>query len=225
MGKGQTRSMPTPPRTPREEAAEQQLSLHQQRHGTVLSMLQARGARRIIDLGCGEGRLVRDLLKHRTLEKIVGMDVAHRSLEIAADRLRLDQLPPLVRQRVELFHGSLMYRDPRLQGFDAAVLCEVIEHMDEPRLAAMERIVFEFARPGIVIITTPNREYNVKWETLPAGSMRHRDHRFEWTRDEFKAWAAGVSVRFGYTAEFRPVGPEDPALGAPTQMGVFTRAG
>ncbi len=208
---------------PREETKEHQLSLHQQRHGVVLSILQARNSKRVIDLGCGEGRLVRELLKHSMFEKIVGMDVAHRTLEVAADRLRLEQLPPMVRQRVELFHGSLMYRDQRLEGFDAAVLCEVIEHMDEPRLSAMERVVFEYARPGVVIVTTPNREYNVKWESLPAGAMRHRDHRFEWTRDQFQTWADSVCARFGYTVELRPVGPEEPDVGAPTQMGVFSR--
>jgi 3' terminal RNA ribose 2'-O-methyltransferase Hen1 len=212
------------PDDPREEAAERQLSLHQLRHGTVLSVLQAKGARSVIDLGCGEGKLVRELLKHRSFEKVVGMDVSHRTLEIAADRLRLEQLPPLVRQRVELFHGSLMYRDKRLEGFDAAVLCEVIEHMDEPRLSAMERVVFEFAKPGIVIVTTPNREYNVMWESLAAGAMRHRDHRFEWTREQFRTWASAVCARFGYEVELRPVGPEEPNFGAPTQMGVFTRA-
>lgn len=211
------------PDDPREEVAERQLSLHQQRHGTVLSVLQAKGAKRVIDLGCGEGKLVRELLRHRTFEKVVGMDVSHKTLEIAADRLRLEQLPPLLRQRVELFHGSLMYRDNRLEGFDAAVLCEVIEHMDEPRLSAMERVVFEFAKPGIVIVTTPNSEYNVMWETLAAGAMRHRDHRFEWTREQFRAWASAVCARFGYGVELRPVGPEDPNVGAPTQMGVFTR--
>lgn len=208
---------------PREEASERQLSLHQQRHGTVLSVLQARGARRVIDLGCGEGKLVRELLKHRTFEKVVGMDVSHRTLEKAADRLRLEQMPPMQKQRVELFHGSLMYRDTRLEGFDAAVLCEVIEHMDTTRLAAMERVVFEFAKPACVIITTPNREYNVMWETLSAGAMRHRDHRFEWTRDEFRAWAMGVCARFGYGVEFRSIGPEDAEIGTPTQMGVFIR--
>ncbi len=216
------------PDDPREEAAERTLSLHQQRHGTVLSILQAKGAKRVIDLGCGEGKLVRDLLKHRTFEKVVGMDVSHRTLEIAADRLRLEDLPPMVRQRVELFHGSLMYRDSRLEGFDAAVLCEVIEHMDEPRLSAMERVVFEFARPGIVIITTPNSEYNVMWETLTAGTMRHRDHRFEWTREQFRTWAAGVCSRFGYGVELRDIGekgvaPDGQDVGTPTQMGVFSR--
>jgi 3' terminal RNA ribose 2'-O-methyltransferase Hen1 len=210
------------PEDPREEAGERQLSLHQQRHGIIQSVLQARGARRVIDLGCGEGKLVRELLKHKAFEKVVGMDVSHRSLQIAADRLRLDQLPPMVRERVELIHGSLMYRDARLEGFDAGVLCEVIEHLDPPRLAAMERVVFECARPRVVIVTTPNREYNVKWESLPAGSVRHRDHRFEWTREEFRAWGARVCARFGYAAEFRSVGEEDALVGAPTQMGVFS---
>lgn len=211
------------PDDPREEVGERKLSLHQQRHGTVLSVLQAKWAKRVIDLGCGEGKLIRELLKHKNFERIVGMEVSHRALEIAADRLRLEQLPPMVRSRVELFHGSLMYRDKRLEGFDAAVLCEVIEHMDEPRLAAMERVVFEFARPGTVIVTTPNREYNVMWETLEAGTMRHRDHRFEWTREEFRAWADGVCARFGYHVEIRPIGPEEADVGAPTQMGAFSR--
>jgi len=211
------------PSDPREEAAERRLSLHQQRHGTVISVLQAKGAKRVIDLGCGEGKLVRELLKIRTFERIVGMDVSHRTLEIAADRLRLEQLPSTVRQRVELLHGSLMYRDKRLEGFDAAVLCEVIEHMDEPRLSAMERVVFEFAKPEFVIVTTPNREYNVMWETLDAGAMRHRDHRFEWTREQFMAWASSVCTRFGYSVEIRPVGPEEPDVWSPTQMGVFSR--
>jgi 3' terminal RNA ribose 2'-O-methyltransferase Hen1 len=214
---------------PREEATEQKLSLHQQRHASVLSVLQARGAKTIADLGCGEGKLVRELLRHKGFEKIVGLEVSHRTLEIAADRLRLDQLPPSVRQRVELVHGSLMYRDQRLEGLDAAVLCEVIEHMDEPRLSAMEKVVFGAARPGLVVVTTPNGEYNVMWETLASGSMRHKDHRFEWTREQFRAWAAGICARFGYTCECKGIGeagttPDGRDVGCPTQMGVFTRA-
>ncbi len=216
------------PADPLEEAVEDQLSLHQQRHGVVLSVLQAKGAKRVIDLGCGEGRLLRELLRHRAFERVVGMDVAHRSLEIAADRLRLEQLPPMVRQRVELLHGSLLYRDQRLEGFDAAVLCEVIEHLDEPRLSAMERVVFGFAKPGLVIVTTPNREFNVMWPDLPPGSLRHKDHRFEWTRDQFRAWSAGICARFGYTVDVRGVGAEGTTqdavgVGSPTQLGVFTR--
>ena len=116
-----------------------------------------------------------------------------------------------------------MYRDPRLAGFDAAAVVEVIEHLDPPRLAAFERVVFESARPGTVVITTPNVEYNVKWETLPAGRLRHRDHRFEWTRAQFASWANANALRFGYAVRFLPVGDADPVVGSPTQMGVFTR--
>ena len=84
----------------------------------------------------------------------------------------------------------LTYRDEKLAGFDAAAIVEVIEHLDPARLAAFERVVFQQARPRTVVLTTPNKEYNVKWETLPAGAMRHGDHRFEWTRDEFQDWCA-----------------------------------
>jgi 3' terminal RNA ribose 2'-O-methyltransferase Hen1 len=176
-----------------------------------------------VDLGCGEGRLLRVLLDDRQFEEIVGMDVSYRALEMAANRLRLDRMPERQKERIRLLHGSLMYRDSRITGFDAAAVVEVIEHLDPPRLAAFERVVFEFARPGTVVLTTPNAEYNVRWETLPADRFRHRDHRFEWTRAELSAWATGVAARFGYATRFVPVGPEDPEVGAPTQMCVFTR--
>jgi 3' terminal RNA ribose 2'-O-methyltransferase Hen1 len=151
------------------------------------------------------------------------MDVSHRALEIAHDRLHYDRLPPIQKERLRFLHGSLIYRDQRLAGFDAAAVVEVIEHLDAARLAAFERVLFECAKPKSIVITTPNREYNVKWETLPAGKFRHRDHRFEWTRAEFQTWANGVATRFGYNVRFLPVGPEDLVVGSPTQMAVFTR--
>ena len=130
-----------------------------------------------------------------------------------------------LRARVELIQGSLMYRDKRLEGYDAAAVVEVIEHLDGPRLAAFERVLFEFAKPGHVIVTTPNVEYNALFPTLPAGKLRHREHRFEWTRSEFDIWANRMASRYGYAVRAQPVGPVDEALGAPTQMGIFTRAG
>lgn len=125
--------------------------------------------------------------------------------------------------RVTLLQGALTYRDERLRGFDAAAIVEVIEHLDPARLSAFARVVFEFAQPGTVVITTPNAEYNVKWESLPAGKMRHKDHRFEWTRAEFEIWARAVAARFGYGVRFAPIGPEDEIVGAPSQMGIFTK--
>jgi len=206
-----------------EEAVERKISLHEQRLGAVLAALKASGARRVLDLGCGEGRLLSLLLGERQFGTILGMDVSYRSLEVAQDKLRLDRLPPTQRERITLIHGSLIYRDKRLEGYDAAAVVEVIEHLDAPRLAAFERAVFEFARPGTVVITTPNVEYNPKFETLPAGQFRHKDHRFEWTRAEFQAWAGRACARFGYAARFLPIGPEDAEVGAPSQMAVFGR--
>ncbi len=206
-----------------EEVVERTISLNEQRLGSVLAILKAGATSRVLDLGCGEGRLLQALMKEKQFTEIVGMDVSHRALEIASNRLHYDRLPPLQKARLRLLHGSLIYRDQRLAGFDAAAVVEVIEHLDAPRLAAFERVLFECAKPTKVVITTPNCEYNVKWETLPAGKFRHRDHRFEWTRAEFRAWANGVAARFGYTARFLPVGPEDAAVGSPTQMGVFER--
>ena len=204
-----------------EGTLEKTLSLNEQRLATVLGALRGSGAKSVIDLGCGEGKLLRMLLEDRSFERIVGMDVSYRALEIAASRLKLDRLPGKQRERITLLHGSLMYRDRRLEGFDAAAVVEVIEHLDPPRLAAFERVAFEFARPRTVVVTTPNAEYNVRWPTLPAGRFRHRDHRFEWTRAQFEAWASRVAERFGYTVRFAPVGTVDPEVGSPTQMGIF----
>jgi 3' terminal RNA ribose 2'-O-methyltransferase Hen1 len=210
----------------KEEAQlERPLSLNDQRLASVLAVLKGSGASRVIDLGCGEGRLLKLLLAERQFTEIVGMDVSYRLLETATDRLHLDRMPPMQRERIQLLHGSLMYRDARLTGYDAAAVVEVIEHLDAPRLAAFERVLFEFARPGLVVITTPNSEYNVKWESLPAGEFRHGDHRFEWTRAQFNDWADRVSTSHGYSVRFAPVGPEDSLVGAPTQMGIFSRVG
>jgi 3' terminal RNA ribose 2'-O-methyltransferase Hen1 len=206
-----------------EAGLEKPLSLNQQRLDCVFAELKSAGARRVLDLGCGEGNLLRMLLGDPQFAQIVGLDVSYRALEMARQRLHLDRLAPKRRERLKLWHGSLVYRDARLRGFDAAAVVEVIEHLDPARLDLFERALFEHARPGMIVLTTPNAEYNANFEALPAGELRHRDHRFEWTRSEFEAWARRVAERFGYTVRFTPVGPEDPAVGAPGQMGVFSR--
>jgi len=207
-----------------EEVVEEHISLHDQRHGAVLAALRVAGARSVVDLGCGEGRLLQQLLKDRGIERVIGMDVSHRVLERAAQRLHLDRMPERQRERISLLHGSLTYRDRRLEGHDAATVVEVIEHLDPERLAAFERVLFEFMQPRTIVLTTPNVEYNVVWESLPAGAYRHRDHRFEWTRAEFQAWATYVAERFGYKVRFLPVGEEHADFGPPSQMGIFSHA-
>lgn len=208
-----------------EAAIEKPMSLNDQRQGAVLAALRSSGATTVLDLGCGEGKLLRELLRDRQFQRIVGMDVSLRSLEIAGKLLKLERLPDRMAERLKLIHGSLIYRDKRLEGFDAASLVEVIEHLDPARLSALERVVFEFARPRTIVLTTPNREYNVKWESLPAENFRHSDHRFEWSRLEFQSWANRVGEAFGYSVRFLPIGPEDDEVGSPTQMGVFELVG
>jgi 3' terminal RNA ribose 2'-O-methyltransferase Hen1 len=199
-----------------EDALETPIRLNDLRLEAVAAELEACGANTVLDLGCGEGRLLRRLAEKGRFSSIVGVDASPAALERAGRRLG-------ARAGVKLQQGALTYRDRRLAGFDAAAVVEVVEHIDPERLPAFEEAVFRTAHPGTVVLTTPNRDYNGRFATLAAGTMRHPDHRFEWSRDEFRAWANGVCARFGYTVRIEPVGEPDPALGAPTQMGVFTR--
>lgn len=197
--------------------------LAQQRQDAVLAVLRAAAARRVGDLGCGDGALIGPLLADPGFAHVIGTDVSARALEFAARRLKLDGMPARQRERLTLFQSSLTYRDDRLAGLDAAVLMEVIEHVDPPRLPTLERTVFGDAAPATVLVTTPNVEHNVRFETLPAGVLRHRDHRFEWTRQQFRDWAEQVAHTYGYAVRFLPVGVDDPEVGPPTQMAVFTK--
>lgn len=208
----------------RETALEAPLSLNENRTRTVVGKLREFAAPSVIDLGCGEGKLLSALLKEKQITKLVGLDVSMRALEIAKERLNLDRLPTPVREKLTLLHGALTYRDARISGFAAATVIEVIEHLDQARLSAFERVLFEFAKPKAVIVTTPNIEYNVKFEDLAAGQLRHPDHRFEWTRAEFQSWASGIAERFRYQVSFASVGADDPVVGAPTQMAIFQQA-
>ena len=197
-------------------------TLADERRDIVLAVLRDTGSSSVVDLGCGEGKLLRALLDDPAYQRILGVDVSHQRLEIAARRLRLEQLPDRARERITLRQSSLTYRDAALTGFDAAVLMEVIEHVDPPRLGALEHSVFGSARPRSVVVTTPNVEHNVRYE-LPAGRTRHPDHRFEWTRQEFQDWAGRVAAENGYDVSYRPIGPDDPDVGPPTQLALFTR--
>ncbi|MEZ2446345.1 3' terminal RNA ribose 2'-O-methyltransferase Hen1 [Chitinophaga sp. RCC_12] len=207
-----------------EKPAKDKVKLHDLRLLTVRDILLELNVSIVADMGCGEGKLLRLLAEKPQFKKILGMDVSYRSLEIAQDKLKLDRLPEMQRNRIQLIQGSLTYRDKRLEGFDAGVLVEVIEHLDESRLSALEKVVFEYARPAHVIMTTVNAEYNVMYEKLAAGSFRHGDHRFEWTRAEFETWANRVAAQFGYIVSFRPLGETDETLGGPSQLALFKRS-
>lgn len=198
--------------------------LAHERGAAVLAAVRQSGARTVGDLGCGEGSLTEALLSDRALERIVATDVSASALRATARRLGVEAMPAQQRARLQLFQSALTYRDDRLAGLDAAVLMEVIEHIDPSRLAALGRTVFGYAAPRVVIVTTPNAEYNVRFPALPAGAMRHPDHRFEWTRSQFAAWAGAVGTSYGYEVRHVPVGDTDPHVGSPTQMAIFSKA-
>ncbi len=202
---------------------ERKLNLHQLRLNEALGFLKASGAESVLDIGCGEGKLLKLLLKEGQFKKIVGMDVSFGELQKAKESLYLDQASPAMRDRIKIFQGSVTYKDDRLKNFDAAALVEVIEHLDEERLPAMEKVVFGFAKPTTIILSTPNTEYNVAFGKLQAETFRHDDHRFEWTRKEFADWCNKVCSEFNYQVAIYPVGQEVENIGAPSQLAVFKK--
>ena len=208
--------------TENQEEKERKETLHQKRLKLVLEQIKKSGAESVIDLGCGEGKLIRMLLKEKQFKKITGIDVSYTELTKAKDRLHWDEMAPRQKERISLFQGALTYKDKRLEGYDAAAIVEVIEHLDENRLKSFERVVFEFAKPKTVVLTTPNGEYNVMYENMEENAMRHTDHRFEWTRKQFEKWANKVAKNNNYKVEFLPIGEVDSKVGAPSQMAIFT---
>lgn len=204
-----------------ETAIEKSLRLHERRLDRVCEIIVDAGAKRVLDLGCGSGKLLARLIRQRGIDEIVGVDVS--SFELARAAKHFARLPEAAKRRLKLWHGSLTYRDARLRGFDAAALVEVVEHLEPDRLMHLERALFGDARPGLIVATTPNRDYNVLFPKLEPSRLRHPDHRFEWSRAEFQGWADAVAARNGYAVRFESVGDEHAELGAPTQVAVFTR--
>ena len=197
-------------------------TLHEQRLDAVLAGLVASGAESVLDLGCGEGQLLRKLIRVPQFSRIMGMDVAYRELLRAKTQLNYDELPDRQRNRLTLLQGSLLYRDQRLEGFDAAALVEVIEHVEPDRLPDLTRVVFGFITPKTVFVTTPNAEYNELYG-MDEGQIRHTDHRFEWSRVEFNAWCADVAKRFDYEVSISGVGNVDELVGASSQLARFQK--
>ena len=200
-------------------------SLNEKRLNAVKTAVLNSGAASVLDLGCGEGKLTAMLLNEPQIKKLNACDVSVSTLERAADRLHYDKMRPALREKLTLMQGSVTYRDKRFEGFDCICMVEVIEHIDPARLTAAERTVFKYAAPQTVIITTPNREYNTNYKNLEENSLRHYDHRFEWTRGEFRAWTEKVCGEYGYSVTISDIGETDDITGSPTQIGVFTKNG
>lgn len=198
-------------------------NLNTRRLKKVMEAVKNSGASSVIDMGCGEGRLLSLLLKETSIQKIAGMDVSWSALERASQKLYLDRMTETQRNRIDLFQSSILYKDERFSEYEAACIVEVIEHLDKNRLSFFEQVVFGEAKPKTVILTTPNVEYNKNYPLLQEGTMRHGDHRFEWSREEFETWSDHICNDFDYEVKIYEIGDEDEELGTPTQMGVFTK--
>ena len=208
-----------------EKEKEITVSLNTQRMEAVKNAVLASGASRVLDLGCGEGKLTSLLLNEPQIKQITACDVSISALEKAARKLHLDTMQPYRKNKLTLMQASLTYKDKRFEGYDCACIVEVIEHIEPMRIPAFERAVFEFAAPQTVILTTPNKEYNQHYVNMQENQLRHEDHRFEWTRAEFQAWAEHICRKFSYHCEITGIGAQDEQTGAPTQMGVFVKNG
>lgn len=213
-GAAETAETPAPPHRQR---------LREQRAEAVLAAVEQLPGNSIVDLGCGEGRLLSQLQRQARFSRLMGSDVSASELKRAERRLGLDEeAGERKRSRIQLIQSALNYADPRLQGFDIAVLMEVIEHIDLERLAEAVENVFGFATPGAVIVTTPNADYNRVYG-LEDGEFRHDDHRFEFSRSEFRTWAENLARQYGYRVSFSGVGEEHREFGHATQVAVFVR--
>lgn len=206
-----------------EAAVERRLSLNERRMQTVMDAVAAAGGGRVVDLGCGEGKLLQRLVAEPAVSHVQGVDVSIGALDRAERRLKLDEMSARRRDAITLVQGALTYTDARLRGFDIATVVEVIEHLDAERLDVFGHALFGYAQPATVIVTTPNQEYNVHFDGLGEGEFRHRDHRFEWTRAEFASWASTITEQFGYSVSYAPIGDDHELTGPPTQMAVFRR--
>lgn len=195
-------------------------ALHEVRLDQVASLLAQSQARTLLDLGCGSGALLQRCLEAGGFARLVGLESSGLSLSNARARLAhwLQQPEP----RVELVRGSFQQPNPACIGFDAATMIEVIEHVPPRDLSTVERAVFAHFRPSLLVMTTPNSDYNPLFDLAP-GEFRDPDHRFEWGQARFRQWASGVAKRNGYRVQFGGIGGMDPELGPPSQLARFER--
>jgi small RNA 2'-O-methyltransferase len=193
-------------------------SLHRERIERVQSVLEAHGVRTVLDLGCGDGPLLLRLAHSPGIDRVVGVDHSAAALDALRRHLDGPGSPPTA--EVRLVRLAITELDERFARFDAAVLLESLEHVPPERLSQVETAVFVRCRPGLVVMTTPNRECN-EMLGVPAGRFRDPDHRFEWPRDRFRAWAEGVAARNGYRVAIDGIGHAHPWFGSPTQMATF----
>ncbi len=213
---------PAPDHSSRESQLEAPLTLNQLRIQAIVDFINSKNPHRVIDLGCGEGRILEAILKQTHTPQVIGVDVSPQELERAEKRLKLEWMTESQLERLKLYQSSALYRDQRLAGADCLLLIEVIEHLESYQLERLARVVFGESAAQNILITTPNRDYNSVFG-MAINQLRHPDHRFEWSQSEFKDWCQQQAERYGYTLQIDGIGPQDPESGHPTQSACFSK--
>jgi SAM-dependent methyltransferase len=193
--------------------------LHEERMAAVMAAVRAGAPARVLDLGCGDGDMLVRLAAEPCIAALVGLDIDEGAL--ARARARLARVAAA--GRVDLRLGSMLAPPDDLVGWDCAVLVETIEHIEPGQLSRLERALFSRPRPARVVLTTPNAEFN-RLLGVPARRRRHPDHRFEWTRAQFRTWCARAVRGRGFDVTITDIAGAHPDLGGASQMAVFTRA-
>ncbi|KAJ2852246.1 hypothetical protein IWW36_000388 [Coemansia brasiliensis] len=218
-------------------------AMWEQRRICIAQTLYQHRVQKVLDVGCGEGNVLAFLVApgpndEHPIVQLYGIDIDANALLAARDRLLPDEadrrdlrVDPL---SVQLFHGDATMHVPSISP-DAVVCSEVIEHISETdEVPALTRAILGSYRPRLAVFTTPNAEFNVNFPALaygmPNAQFRHSDHKFEWTREQFGAWAAQAASMYGYTVELRGIGfsmrnaaDDFKPNGGCSQMAVFVR--
>ncbi|NXI62786.1 HENMT methyltransferase, partial [Anseranas semipalmata] len=202
--------------------------LYKQRYQFVKDLVGKYKPKKVADLGCADCTLLWMLKFCNCIEVLAGLDTCASVMKEKMHTLSPlpgDYLQPAERSlTVTLHHGSVAHKDPCMLGFDLVTCIELIEHLEESELEKFPEVVFGFMAPTMVVISTPNSEFN---PLLPGVTVfRHPDHKFEWDRAQFQSWALDTAKRYDYTVEFTgvgspPTGMED--VGFCTQIGVFVK--
>lgn len=194
--------------------------LNELRYEKIVNTVSEMKPRSVVDFGSGEGKLSVQLGFVEGITEILAVEPSESASLKALERFnKVKNKEKFVNP--ELLWGSLFYYDERLKDKDVIILCEVIEHIDESRLPkAMDTLLHDY-QPGALIITTPNRDYNELYDMEE--HLRHNDHRFEWTRAEFRQWCTERNHGNDYELLFDGIGEEHASQGFPTQMCVFKR--
>ncbi|MNM55135.1 RNA repair, ligase-Pnkp-associating, region of Hen1 [compost metagenome] len=205
-----------------EEQKEEKVGLGKLRYLEFAKQVENLGVTEVVDMGAGEGRLIELLAKNKNLNQLIACEPTLTGRQRMYARIDKLDRKKLLSIKPQVIQSSLFYKDYRLVNKECIVLCEVIEHINADRIDNVMDIILNYNKPKHFIISTPNFEYNVLYETMKT-KFRHGDHRFEMTRKEFKEFIDKHAERCGYDVEYVGIGESHEQYGYATQMAVMKR--